>query len=159
MSISIGDPVVGSYTGGVYSNILFTDPSGNLHQASANGRLSWRETGGIGSLYVGPDACSLDSSGSLTITAQIPDGTPIQVYAHASQTGNLIELHDDPGNILSRFDKAGYFMTRKNSGPANTDLEPGELAIWFDKTNGATKMMLKGKNANGTVLTGSVPLS
>ncbi|RJR48286.1 MAG: hypothetical protein C4567_00215 [Deltaproteobacteria bacterium] len=53
---------------------------------------------------------------------------------------------------------AGIFNTR-NSAPADGDLAAGECAWWFDKTDGAAKVMFKGKSANGTVVAGSLSLS
>ncbi len=53
---------------------------------------------------------------------------------------------------------AGVFNTL-NSAPADEDLAPGECALWFDKTNGAAKLMIKAKQNDGTVKTGSVSLS
>lgn len=54
---------------------------------------------------------------------------------------------------------AGGLFTSKTSAPADGDLANGEMAIWLDSTNGAAKLMVKAKQANGTVRTGSVSLS
>lgn len=43
--------------------------------------------------------------------------------------------------------------------PADADLAANEMALWFDSTNGAAKLMIKGKSANGTVVTGEVALA
>jgi hypothetical protein len=53
----------------------------------------------------------------------------------------------------------GYVLTRKTTAPADTDLAANEMAIWFDSTNGAAKMMIKAKQANGTVVSGNVSLT
>lgn len=53
----------------------------------------------------------------------------------------------------------GYFTTRKNSVPADGEVAASEVALWFDSSNGASKLMIKGKSADGTVVTGSVTLS
>lgn len=77
-----------------------------------------------------------------------------------SQTGNLQQFTDTDGTtIFSRFNKDGYFMTLKNSAPADADLATNEMAIWFDSTAGAAKLMVKAKNASGTVVTGNIVLS
>jgi hypothetical protein len=47
----------------------------------------------------------------------------------------------------------------KNAAPADGELVAGQLALWFDSTNGAGKLMVKAKTANGTVVTGSVTLA
>jgi hypothetical protein len=81
------------------------------------------------------------------------------VKGRASQTGSQLEIHDSSDVILSRFDTNGYFMTRKTSIPADAALATGELALWFDSTAGAAKLMVKAKNASGTVVTGSLALA
>lgn len=43
--------------------------------------------------------------------------------------------------------------------PANGVINAGELFLYYDPTNGAAKLMLKGKTANGTVVTGQVALA
>ena len=43
--------------------------------------------------------------------------------------------------------------------PADSALAANQLALWFDPTDGAGKLMIKAKTANGTVVTGSVTLS
>lgn len=43
--------------------------------------------------------------------------------------------------------------------PADSDIAPNQLFLWFNPTNGASKLMLKGKSANGTVVEGEVALT
>jgi len=43
--------------------------------------------------------------------------------------------------------------------PADGDINAGELFMGFDPTNGASKVLFKGKSADGTVVTGNLPLS
>lgn len=81
------------------------------------------------------------------------------VRAAAAPAGDLIQLKDSTAAILSRFNKAGYFMTKKTVVPADADLTNGELALWLDPTNGAAKLMIKAKQTDGTVRTGSVALA
>lgn len=76
-----------------------------------------------------------------------------------------------PGNVGigtmspgKKLDVAGYaraigIFNTLNSAPADGDLAAGECALWFDKTDGAAKLMFKAKQANGTVVTGFVSLS
>lgn len=47
----------------------------------------------------------------------------------------------------------------QHSAPSDASLVAGKLAIWFDQTNGAAKLMVKAKQADGTVRTGSLSLS
>lgn len=47
----------------------------------------------------------------------------------------------------------------KTAAPADGELVAGQVSLWFDATNGAAKLMIKGKSANGTVVTGSIALT
>jgi hypothetical protein len=49
--------------------------------------------------------------------------------------------------------------SEENAAPANGDLNTNELCLWFDSTNGSAKLMIKAKDANGVVVTGSVALT
>jgi hypothetical protein len=83
----------------------------------------------------------------------------LRIRAHGSQTGDLTQWMDQPLNVLSRVNKAGYFMTRKTAAPADADLVNSELSFWLDGTAGAAKVMFKAKDAAGTVVTGSLALT
>lgn len=60
---------------------------------------------------------------------------------------------------LGKVDFGDFFTTHANAAPADGSVSAGEIAFWFDKTNGASKLMLKAKQADGTVETSSVPLA
>mgnify|MGYP000871490262 CR=1 FL=1 len=115
------------------------------------------QSGGIvvHSLYSGSDAVVRMRSGgaSQPILRVHNDG--------AAQTADMQQWSDDTNatNIYSRINKAGYFMTRKTSAPADGDIATSELAIWFDNTSGAAKIKFKGKDSGGTVRTGEVALT
>ncbi len=83
----------------------------------------------------------------------------LHVRSGTTQVGDLVNITNVGGTILSRFNKTGYFMTRKVAAPADADLATSELAFWLDDTVGAAKAMFKAKNSAGTVVTGSVALS
>lgn len=101
-----------------------------------------------------------DGVGSLVVRAGNDVTVPIFcVKAGASQSGNLIEVQASDGTILSGFSENGYPFNRKNSVPADSELAAGELMLWFDSTNGASKLMIKAKQADGTVKTANVPLA
>jgi hypothetical protein len=42
--------------------------------------------------------------------------------------------------------------------PADADIAPGRVFLWFDPTNGAAKVKFKGKQSDGSVVSGEVPL-
>lgn len=77
----------------------------------------------------------------------------------SAQTGDNIRVDDSSGNRVSGFNKESVFFTQRNSAPADGDLVANELTLWFDPTNGASKLMIKAKQADGTVKTGSVSLT
>lgn len=63
------------------------------------------------------------------------------------------------GHGLSGIYFGGYPVIEFTSAPADSILFPGGAALWFDDTNGASKLMVKAQSANGTVVTGSVNLA
>ncbi len=77
----------------------------------------------------------------------------LQLRAVASQTANLQEWQDSIGTgILSRIDKAGYFMTKKTAAPADADIGASELALWFGNAAGfPPTARFKAKDAGGYV--------
>lgn len=78
----------------------------------------------------------------------------------ASQAVDIMELLDSNGTtILHRYNKDGYWITKKTSAPADADLNASELALWFDATAGAAKFNIKAKNASGTVVSGQIALT
>lgn len=85
--------------------------------------------------------------------------TGLVVRGAASQTANLQEWQTSAGAVLGTISENGYWTTRKNAAPADAELAAGEVALWFDSTNGAAKLMIKGKSADGTVVSGSVALA
>jgi hypothetical protein len=87
--------------------------------------------------------------------------TPTQIilrvanyWLRLDQDGRL-DLNNQAFHVLA----GGAFVTRQHAAPADADLDGGDLAFWFDETNGAAKLMLKGKSADETVVTGSVDLT
>lgn len=91
--------------------------------------------------------------------AQAATDTPGCDKGAASQSANLREWQDSTGAVLASVSENGYFTTRKNAAPADAEIATGESAYWFDSTNGAAKFMIKAKQADGTVVTGSVALA
>jgi hypothetical protein len=59
----------------------------------------------------------------------------------------------------TRFDQPGRLVLYVHDAPADGTLSAGECALWFDQTDGAAKLMVKAKTADGTVRTGSVNLT
>ncbi|MDQ3897254.1 MAG: hypothetical protein M3326_08460 [Actinomycetota bacterium] len=93
------------------------------------------------------------------LVASTNGGRVAAIRQGPDQAGSLLELQDTSQAVQSRFDKSGYFMTRKVVGPGDADIATGELAMWFDPKPGASKVMFKAKDANGTVVAGAVSLA
>lgn len=97
------------------------------------------------------------------IVAHLRAATEIGILltAAAAQSRNIIELDSDAGDIIARFDKDGRLGVAVPTAPADGDVLTGEGMLWFDRTNGAgnTKLMVKGKSADGTVKTASILLA
>lgn len=97
--------------------------------------------------------------GAVTVNPQNAGDISLVLKAPATPTVDIFQVKDSTAAILSRFDKSGYFMTRKVAAPADADLAASEVSLWLDATNGAAKLMIKAKQADGTVRTGSVALA
>lgn len=78
--------------------------------------------------------------------------------AHASSTGDVAQFQA-AGAVKARVMRSGAISTLANTAPTDASLAAGEAAVWFDSTNGAAKLMVKAKQADGTVRTGSVVLA
>lgn len=107
---------------------------------------------------------SIGSFDSKAVITADTEGSAVSAKAivargKSGQSGSLVEVQDNAEAIMSRFDKDGYFMTRKTAAPADADIATGEMALWFDSTNGAAKLMVKAKQADGTVKTAAVALA
>jgi hypothetical protein len=86
--------------------------------------------------------------------------TPLTLQLDASQSADAFAVLASNGTTkLARIDKSGYQIISRTSAPADAALGAGEMALWFDSTNGLSKLMVKGKSANGSVVTGSVVLT
>lgn len=119
---------------------------------------------GIGSTNTGQDYVYINTNfgdAALLVSpgSNFPAAATILARNRSGQTGAIFAAATSADAILSQFDKNGYFMTRKVAAPADADLASSEMALWFDATNGAGKLMIKAKTANGTVVTGSVALA
>lgn len=78
----------------------------------------------------------------------------IVLQAQHSTTA-LFQIAKSTGMLFNR----GALSTARNTAPADGDLGANQVAIWFDSTNGAAKLMIKGKSADGTVVSGEVALT
>ena len=138
--------------------------AGDIGELGTTGAMRIRTTGAGQQLTIYPKGGTVmrgDQNGSTSVEARAYDPTslPLLVKGAASQSQDLVQIVDSAGALHSKFDKNGYFMTRKTAFPADGDLVAGELALWFDSTAGAAKLKIKAKNASGTVVAGEVALN
>ncbi len=138
------------------------------HATQAVSLQEWQNSGGSALVLINPSGFITGNGGAAFLgqndpVTQVTAGDQFRrcllLQAAASQSADIQQWSDSTPTILSRVNKAGYFMTRKVAAPADGDLASSELAIWLDATNGAGKVMFKAKTANGTVATGSVTLT
>jgi hypothetical protein len=171
LTIAVNSITVGS--GGASSNIQMVPGGGDLGFVNTNGGQLNVDQNGVANIrrHDGTTPTTLatvDSAGNLGIGTTNPGAkleadagaagtTAFVVQAAVSQAATLLEVQDSAGNLLSSFNKAGYLMTRKTSGPANTDLAKPELTIWLDQSG--TSVGFKAKDGGGTVRTGNVALT
>lgn len=97
-------------------------------------------------------------SGGTTLGGNV---TSVQLYLFAglAQASPISQVYDGGSALAFQLDKSGRAVISVHSAPADGDLAAGECALWFDQTNGAAKLMVKAKQADGTVRTGSVNLA
>ena len=69
----------------------------------------------------------------------------------------LIEFTNDALTVTPNV--SGAAKVTAHAAPADGVLVAGDCFIWFDQTNGAGKLMVKAKTADGTVATASVALA
>jgi hypothetical protein len=53
----------------------------------------------------------------------------------------------------------GIVADGPHAAPADNALAGGKWTLWFDQTNGASKLMVKAKSADGTVVTAAIALA
>lgn len=102
-------------------------------------------------------------SGADFETANSPDSYTVLKVAGASASGqvhDLLQIKNNTLNRLIRVLRTGYLvMSGQNAAPADADVPTSGIAFWFDDSNGSGKLMVKGKTADGTVVSGSVNLT
>lgn len=161
---------------GLPSSFALNTPAGQgsafyMQHAGANGLtistqatsiLSFNVGTGLAEMYIwqgaGISVNLYDNSQAFGVES--PGGSrTVAIRAHASQVGAQTEWQDSTGAYGTKINKNNYFMTKKATAPADADLANGEMALWFDPTNGAAKLMVKAKQTDGTVRTGELALA
>lgn len=101
---------------------------------------------------------ALSVSGNTTLGGLV-DAVQLYLLAEAAQSSPLMQVFDKIGGTPFQLDKDGYVVLGVHSAPADGAIAAGECALWFDQTNGAAKLMVKAKTADGTVVTSSLALA
>jgi hypothetical protein len=100
-------------------------------------------------------------AGTLIASGGAAAATDIAAFlsANPGQSVDILSITNSGGSEQSGFNKNGYFYTNRHTAPADAELAAGQLLLWFDQTNGAAKLMAKGKTADGTVVAASVAMA
>jgi hypothetical protein len=89
-----------------------------------------------------------DNPGATALTAN---------YATNAQTVPVLDAEGINGS--TRVFAKGHLVINNHAAPVDGDLAAGDCALWFDQTNGAAKLMVKAKQADGTVVTAAIALA
>lgn len=113
----------------------------------------------------GTEVFTLDSSGYAAFTFGDPAAS-VYIVAEAVPTLSAFVVYHG-GNEQFAIDPKGHailvqspIITEINETP-DADLQQNQVSLYFDSTNGVgnTKLMVKGKSADGTVKTASIILA
>ena len=140
----------------VFKFVSSSNGVGHLHVGGSPVARFANPGGAGGVMSVGVD--DEGAVGTFAVGGSTPATRGIVARGRSGQTASLMEVQDASSNVLSRFDKNGYFMTRRTIAPADADLVSGELALWFDPTPKAAKLRIKAKTSAGVVVNGAVDL-
>lgn len=106
---------------------------------------------------------TFDRKAALTLSQGAVDDSPLSVGAKNGATADLVSVFQNfaPFATYWRLNKNGYMGIQTHAAPADAEIASGECYLWFDQTNGAgnTKLMAKGKSADGTVKTATIVLA
>lgn len=80
----------------------------------------------------------------------------IFLHEQTSQTNPLIHATNGVGGRVFGVLADGAPVIAQTTAPADGDFSAGEMGLWFDDTNGAATPKWKGKQADGTVVSGTL---
>lgn len=100
---------------------------------------------------------TLASVARLTAKSSADSDVVAAFQGRGGQTADIVTFGQDT-TVYSKFDKRGRLVMRQTAVPLDADMAAGDLAFYVDATSGAMKLMIKAKDAGGTVRTGSVSL-
>jgi hypothetical protein len=175
-NIGLGGYTLGSLNGGQYNIAIGYNGMGQ--QASGSGNIGMGHACGFGNVsgsnntYLGEQAglnSAANKSGAVCVgytTQNDADyGIAIGYQAHAAGANSIALGKNATANNANQCNIGGTgsdavcLIFAGTTAPADNDLAAGQFALYWDSSNGASKLKIKGKSANGTVVTGSVSLS
>jgi hypothetical protein len=84
----------------------------------------------------------------------------LEVDTAGVDSTDLIQAYGNVNfDLVFRLMQSGAVVIAQHSAPDDGALSAGDMALWFDQTDGAAKLKIKGKSANGTVVSGEVALA
>lgn len=89
--------------------------------------------------------------------AQINTGTGLNVESDAANP--LVTVADGAARYIVAGVTTGLLFGGVHAAPADAAIHAGECALWLDQTNGACNLMVKAKQADGTVRTAAIALT
>ncbi len=90
----------------------------------------------------------IETNATFATDGSPPTGSILDIVHHSTAASQRRGLLYATGVVVTR-----------TSAPDNSDLVDGDCGVWFDDTSGAAKLMIKARDAGGTIRTGSVTLS
>lgn len=135
-------------------SIFTVDSDGGFVFSSDDGAgLTVHGAGSSANLSVSDDqassnAVSMSTSALAAAINILPQGTAVTGLRQENTLGDPV-LETRPIGVV--------ILT--HAAPADGTLAAGECNLWFDQTNGAAKLMVKAKQADGTVRTAAVALA
>jgi hypothetical protein len=98
-----------------------------------------------------------DAAGANVASAQFWGGGNMQLTFDSSVSYPMLVYSNPAARYVFTLTAAGAIIFGANAAPPNGDLIGGDIGLWHDPTNGAAKLMAKGKTLNGTVVTWTIP--
>jgi hypothetical protein len=96
-------------------------------------------------------------TGSSLLVANNPTATNAVVEANTSRASMVVFDAADVPRAALWTDRG--VVTAVNAAPDDSLIAAGQAALWFDQTNGAAKLMVKAKQADGTVRSAAIALT
>lgn len=95
-----------------------------------------------------------------TVVDRNRDGAGIALrvnLSHDTATGSILDVQRKSATV-ARVTNTGHLAIRAAAAPISVDVVAGEAQFWVDATDGAARLMVTAKQADGTVVSGAIPL-